>query len=213
MTEDEWQTCAEPEMMLAHLRRRERQPSARKFRLFCIACCRHSVAVMRYARNRHCLAVAERCAEGLAGDDERREVRRPLGAYAAAINAAGDDPMREASLVASDVAFYAAIAAEALGGEREPARRAEAAALCDLLRDVVGNPYREPRLDPAWLAGGVAVRLAEGIYEERAFDRVPVLADALEEAGCADEAILSHLRSPGPHVRGCWAVDLVLGKQ
>jgi hypothetical protein len=54
--------------------------------------------------------------------------------------------------------------------------------------------------------------LAQGIYEERAFDDLPVLADALEEAGCDQPDLLAHLRGPGPHVRGCWAVDLLLGK-
>jgi hypothetical protein len=59
----------------------------------------------------------------------------------------------------------------------------------------------------------MVVRLAQGIYEDRAFDRLPVLADALEEAGCDNAEILSHCRGPGPHVRGCWAVDLSLGKE
>src|SRR5262249_39772461 len=98
-------------------------------------------------------------------------------------------------------------------GGREGARRAEAAALARLLRDVVGNPFRPPRVDPAWLAAGVAVPLAEAIYDERAFDRLPILADALGDAGCSDAERLAHLRSRGPHVRGCWAVDLVLSKQ
>ena len=56
------------------------------------------------------------------------------------------------------------------------------------------------------------VQLAQSIYDDRAFDRLPILADALEEAGCTDAAILDHCRGPGPHVRGCWAVDLLLGK-
>jgi hypothetical protein len=213
MTEAEWLTCADPERMLAHLRRRKRRPSARKFRLFSVACCRHSAVMMKYKQNRRCAEVAERYADGLAGEEERRKAMWAAGTFAAAVNAAGDDPVREAARVAGDVPFYAANAAEARGGEREPARRAEAAALCELLRDVVGNPYRTPRIDPAWLAGGVAVGLARGIYEEGAFDRMPILADALEEAGCADADLLCHLRAQGPHVRGCWAIDLVLGKQ
>jgi len=56
-------------------------------------------------------------------------------------------------------------------------------------------------------------RIAEGIYQERAFDRLPILADALLDAGCEDEDLMHHCRSAGPHVRGCWAVDLVLGKE
>jgi hypothetical protein len=60
---------------------------------------------------------------------------------------------------------------------------------------------------------GAVVKLAESIYTERAFDRLPILADALEDAGCTDAAVLDHCRGPGPHVRGCWVVDLVLGKE
>jgi len=66
-------------------------------------------------------------------------------------------------------------------------------------------------LDPAWLTSTV-VSLAEGIYAERAFDRLPILADALQDAGCENTDVLDHCRGPGPHVRGCWVVDLVLGK-
>jgi hypothetical protein len=65
--------------------------------------------------------------------------------------------------------------------------------------------------EPAWCTPQ-ALALARTAYEERRFEDLPLLADALEEAGCTDEAILSHLRGPGPHVRGCWALDLVLGR-
>ena len=93
---------------------------------------------------------------------------------------------------------------------------AEQAAHAGLLRDLFGNPFRPPAaVDPAWLRwnGGTVPRLARSAYEERAFDRLPILADALEEAGCADPAILGHLRGPGPHARGCWAVDALLGRE
>jgi hypothetical protein len=83
---------------------------------------------------------------------------------------------------------------------------------CDLLRDIAGNPFRPVRFDPAWRSV-LAVGLATGIYDTHDFDRLPILADALEDAGCSDADLLAHLRSPGPHVRGCWAVDLVLGKE
>jgi hypothetical protein len=84
-----------------------------------------------------------------------------------------------------------------------------------LLRDCLGNPIRPlPLLAPAGhrLKDSTALQLAGKIYDHRAFDRLPVLADALEDAGCIDADLLGHLRSPRPHVRGCWAVDLVLGK-
>ncbi len=84
-----------------------------------------------------------------------------------------------------------------------------------LARDIFGNPFRPVVVDPAWLLrnGGLVRKLAQSAYDERALDRLPVLADALEEAGCTDADILSHCRSPGPHVRGCWVVDTLLGKQ
>ena len=82
------------------------------------------------------------------------------------------------------------------------------------LLDVVGNPFRPVSLSPSWLAwnDGAIGKMAQAIYDDRAFDRLPILADALEEAGCADREILDHCRSGGEHVRGCWVVDLLLGK-
>jgi hypothetical protein len=87
--------------------------------------------------------------------------------------------------------------------------------LTALLRCIFGNPFRPaPSLAPAVLAwnGGTVPKLAAAIYEERAFDRLPILADALEDAGCTDADILGHCRGGGEHVRDCWVVDLVLGK-
>ncbi len=68
--------------------------------------------------------------------------------------------------------------------------------------------------DAAWLAwnGGTVQKVAQSIYDERAFDRMPILADALEEAGCTNQDILGHCRQPREHVRGCWVVDLLLGE-
>jgi len=84
----------------------------------------------------------------------------------------------------------------------------------ELLRDLVGNPFRRVRLNLSWLAwnDGAIPKMAQSIYDARAFDRLPLLADALEDAGCDDADILSHCRTPGEHVRGCWVVDLLLGK-
>jgi hypothetical protein len=105
-------------------------------------------------------------------------------------------------------------------GERRPVteRQLEVKAirktLADLLRDVFGNPFRPATVAPPWLSwnGAAVPKVARAIYEEHTFDRLPVLADALEEAGCGDADILGHLRGPGPHARGCWVLDLVLGK-
>ncbi|MBY0456195.1 MAG: hypothetical protein K2V38_02540 [Gemmataceae bacterium] len=81
----------------------------------------------------------------------------------------------------------------------------------NLIRDVFGNPFRPVAFDPVWRTS-TAVALAQGIYDERAFDRMPILADALQDAGCDNDDILNHCRDANtPHVRGCWVVDLVLG--
>jgi hypothetical protein len=84
-----------------------------------------------------------------------------------------------------------------------------------LLREVVGNPFRSVSLDSTWRRwnDGCILKLAQTIYDERTFDRLPILADALEEAGGDNAEMLPHCRGAGPHVRGCWVVDLILGKE
>jgi hypothetical protein len=83
---------------------------------------------------------------------------------------------------------------------------------CPLLRDIFGNPLRPIAFDASSLSPTI-VQLAQTIYEARAFDRLHSLADSLEQAGCDNAVVLAHLRGPGPHVRGCWALDLILGKE
>jgi hypothetical protein len=85
----------------------------------------------------------------------------------------------------------------------------------DLLHDIFGNPFRHVTMNPEWLMwnDGTVRRIAEAIYNERTFDRMPILADALEDAGCSEPDILAHCRGEGPHVRGCWVVDAILGKK
>jgi hypothetical protein len=124
-------------------------------------------------------------------------------------------------LDAGSAAHYAAFAT-CCGDKRMPAERrfgpllaavnAEQVAQCGLLRDILGNPFRPlPHLEPAWLTPTV-VAIACRAYDTCDFAALPVLADALEDAGCDDEKMLSHCRGPGPHVRGCWVIDLLLGK-
>jgi hypothetical protein len=85
-------------------------------------------------------------------------------------------------------------------------------AQCDLIRDIFGNPFRPVTVESTWRTHNVTA-LAQGIYDDRAFERMPILADALEDAGCTNADILEHCRRPGEHCRGCWVVDLVLGKE
>jgi hypothetical protein len=87
---------------------------------------------------------------------------------------------------------------------------------CWLFRELFGPlPFRPVTIDPSWLVwqDGTVRNLAQAIYEDRAFDRLPILGDALEEAGCDNPDTLTHCRQPGPHVRGCWVVDMILGKE
>jgi hypothetical protein len=83
-----------------------------------------------------------------------------------------------------------------------------------ILQDILGNPFRPVTTKPAWLIwnDGTVVKIAQAIYDERAFNRMPILADALEDAGCDNDDIITHCRIEGPHVKGCWVVDLLLGK-
>ncbi len=85
--------------------------------------------------------------------------------------------------------------------------------LGDLLRDIFGNPFRPVVVDPSWRTSDV-LALADGMYESRDFSPMPILSDALQDAGCNSDDILTHCRDAnGVHVRGCWVVDLVLGKE
>jgi hypothetical protein len=83
------------------------------------------------------------------------------------------------------------------------------------VRCIFGNPFHHVAVNSTWLAwnDGTVRKIAQAIYEERAFDRMPILADALEDAGCDAADLLRHCREPGEHVRGCWVIDLLLGKE
>jgi hypothetical protein len=98
------------------------------------------------------------------------------------------------------------------GGASAAKLAREQASQCDLLRDIFGNPLHTRPLESNWQTSTVRL-LAQAIYTDRTFEHLPVLADALEDAGCTNTELLSHLRGGGEHVRGCWAVDLVLARQ
>jgi hypothetical protein len=114
------------------------------------------------------------------------------------------------AMTAADAAVRLAVAAT---GERqnEPARRAAGRAVAHAVRDLFGDPHRPPAFAPHWRTTA-ALGLARSAHADRAFDLLPILADALEEAGCDEPDVLAHCRTGGPHARGCWVVDLVLGR-
>jgi hypothetical protein len=101
------------------------------------------------------------------------------------------------------------------GRARTTAEMEERRHQCEILRCTFGNPFRPVTLDTALLRWkqGMGVQLAQAIYEERRFQDLPVLADALEDGGCTNTDLLSHFRGPGPHVLGCWGLDAVLKKE
>jgi hypothetical protein len=192
MTEREWLGSADSKPMLTWLKGRA---SDRKLRLFTVACMR-----MRWAARKGpkyvlaSLDTAEAMADGTGGP-------RP-----------GDPKL----LHLSKNAHYAAVCTAKWDDEIRGKGRVPRQTQAEMLRDLFGNPFRPaPRLPATLLAwnDGTVRKLAQSIYDERAYDRLPILADALEEAGCTNAAILGHCRSAGPHVRGCWVVDLILGKQ
>jgi hypothetical protein len=211
VAEGEWAGCADPTPMLTLL---QRISSNRKARLFA---CGLGRALWRYlvdGRSRRVVEVAERYADELATEGEllAAEVAANSAARGAASRAILWSASRHAWLAAGmTVVCIRQAATDYIS--RDWSERVMGQST-DLLRDVFGNPFRPVAVEPAWLTwnGGTVRQVAQAIYDDHAYDHLPVLADALEDAGCADQSILSHCRGEGPHVRGCWVVDLILGK-
>jgi hypothetical protein len=230
MTEAEWLACTDPRKMLEFL---WDKASERKLRLFAVACCRRIWHLLIDKRSREAVKVAERYAEGGATDEELEtasvaadtvwEVDRKRAAKEGKWDRRSRLPYYGASAAAYNVAIPlgwwgaapAFVAPDEIARETVPDSGAEGAAQCVLVWDIFGNPFRPVVLKPSWLAwnDGIVVKLTQAIYDERAFDRLPILADALEEAGCTNPDMLNHCRQPGEHVRGCWVVDAILGKK
>jgi hypothetical protein len=216
MTEAEWLACTDSAVMLHFLRGKA---SDRKLRLFACACCRQIWHLLGDPRSRNAVEVAEQYADRLVTRETLRTARtnagfivnelwEMAGAHDMMLGAIDDATTSAACFVAAPDARKAAKdTADAVEGIDFAAGMASAF----LLRDIFGNPFRSLRIDRHWLAPPVT-GLAQAIYEERRFCDLPVLADALEEAGCTNADLLNHCRQPGLHTRGCWPVDLILQK-
>jgi hypothetical protein len=229
MTEAEWLAATNPTPMLEFIGDRL---SNRKGRLFACACCHRishlipaRVAEWKGGAERYAeaLAISEKYADGLATIEEVREWHIGTGGDYACNAVAVANDLEDWQDALDTVAVWASAAMaedkesvlihwQEDSGPASPKQLAAQAVQCQILRDIFGNPFRPVSVDPSWLTSDV-VALAVGIYADRAFDRMPYLADALQDAGCDNEHILSHCRGEGPHVRGCWVVDLVLGKE
>jgi hypothetical protein len=234
-----WPSCTDPQAMLTFLRGAG-PVSDRKLRLFAVACCRRVWTHLSDRRNRRVIELAERHAddetagpelqaalqaveasgdipsfEGKTTDAELLSTVTAGGIRAAAalavVTSASHDPS-VAELLATVVANLA-MPSDPNSGV------ATRAAHADLIRDIFGVPFKSVSIDPSCRTQAV-VRLALAAYKNRTvsaghldLNRLALLADALEEAGCTAAEILAHLRGPGPHVRGCHIVDLLLTKE
>jgi hypothetical protein len=222
MTEEEWLQSSSSQEMLKQLPVR---PACRRLRLFCVACHRQHLDEFADPRERRAIDVAEWLADGQASEEDLRSTEAGLldfedetdhelgGATEFCLFVQSQILMpkigiEDAISCARVIAYQAAFGEGGFEGLDEELDFDQAVAL----RDIFGNPFRPVAVDPRWRTSD-AVGLARGIYEERAFDRLPLLADALMDAGCADEQVIGHCRSDGVHVRGCWVVDLVLGRE
>lgn len=226
MTEEEWletrnpgvllepRLPVDPNRMLKHasdryIATRKRRSGERKLRLFTCACCyRHWSLLSGDARA--AVSQAEEFAEGRLEKRELDALRR-----SANLPASGRDPNLLARWAIDKLALAGAYHAARMSEDLSRPVPDDLVALFEmaaLVREIFGNPFRSIKPDPEWRTSTV-VALARGLYENRDFSPMPLLADALQDAGCENEDILNHCRSAGPHVRGCWVVDLVLGKE
>lgn len=217
MTEPEWLDADDPQTMLEFL---HGKATSRKLRLFACACVRRVCPLVP----QEIVRASEEFADERVTSRDVGRLRKPAGVpflhpstfmhLSLAALLRRDFGFPDACEVAEAVARF--VGWECGGGRpvqytvHTDTVHAERKAQATLLRDIV-NPHRVLPTSVASKVAGIS-GLASSIYDEGAFDRLPVLADALEEAGCGDAALLEHLRTPGMHVRGCWAVDLLLGK-
>ena len=233
MTENMWLTCQNrPRNMFDRIQHRT---GPRKLQLVAVAACRFVEDYISNEVLRQGVEMLERYAEGFASEIEFLAARRAVDTFldkvyvdseefgVPAVVAAMDTDVRYGCRQA--VLHVGRREASAASWDRRPDHRTARNSLCDIIREIVGNPFRPYLVVPSWQGGGViqpdgrtvlftdAVKgIAEAIHVTGDFGRLPILADALDEAGVTDEALLAHCRDGGPHLRGCWALDVVRGR-
>lgn len=197
MTEAEWLEFADLFQKLDYLRP---CASERKLRLFAFACLRRVAVTRPSILDLNELNRIECFADSHSFDAEMHRLRLSLGIRNIMYLALKPKMSVFATIRTSD----AVLKALDYSGE-------ELGHLADYLREIFGNPFRPVEPDQKWFEGRIQ-NIGQTIYTERRFDAKPILADAFEEAGCSDAAILAHCREKREHVRGCWVLDLLLGK-
>lgn len=193
MGRSEWAYSSNVSRMLKFLRMSYRM-SDRKWRLFAIACCRRMNSPYESI-----LRLAERYADGIASDFELEN---------ACHGHTLPEVIRWAKRIDGSTLRAAAETAHSMAKSQEDPLREELAQ-SDLLRDIF-NPWATTPVDEPWMTPDLTA-LAKVIYQQHAFHRIHELAEAAKAAGCKDDELLRHFRSEGDHVRGCWAVDRLLG--
>ena len=217
MTEREWRTETFPDHLLDCV---GPAVSERKLHLFNVAClrllwscCDGDAGSELFAR---LMELEEQVADGRA---KPREIVRASQWLPWSFEVGDlERPIRRSKITARQTAinlisYYSHPERNALN--RTAARSVIAREQCHLLRDIVCPPFRTPSFTPDWRTwnDGTISRIARDAYESRDFSALPILADALQDAGCTDDDILSHCRQGDPHTRGCWVVDLILDKK
>jgi hypothetical protein len=205
--EAEWLTSTDPTPMLKFLRGKV---SDRKLRLFVAGCCyvdyRPSTVIPAYD-------VVQEFADGRTTLDDAPKHLLTLGST---------NELAWPKRPFQWAAIFISRCPTSEDADEEDEGYPMATKIPPIMRDVFGNPFRPVSLDPGWPQwnGGTVTKIAQAIYDERQLPsghldttRLAILADALEDAGCDQPDLLDHLRGPGPHVRGCWVVDLLLGKE
>lgn len=225
MTEAEWLACEKPTPMMDWLRTRG---SERQFYLAGVAAVRQVDHLLTGQRYRDLLLLIERYADGLVWKQDLERAQREAEASAfnefmELLRQGRSQSQAGKSTAASRAAAFAAMTNGAWQAGVSAMQEATSAGKrkeiwprqCAMLRDIFGNPFRP--LPPSALGSApsslTVQNLARVIYDGQIFEHLPILADALEEAGCHAPAVLEHCRGTGIHMRGCWVIDLVLGKK
>jgi hypothetical protein len=223
MDEQSWLVSSPPTRMLKHV---QGAASERKLRLLLCACCHLSWSTVPTVSDwKSVVRTVEDYCEGMKGPDDLARVKSSMWEHWHAesekrtlldsLRTHGSDlrPSQLANLVTSTTYPIHMLRKLAMSSAWHSATTLVGDDLALLLRDIFGNPFRPVTFDPAWRTD-TTTGLAAAMYEAREFANMPILADALEEAGCDHADILAHCRDEtATHVRGCWVVDLVLGKE
>jgi hypothetical protein len=231
MTEQEWLTCTDPQPMLDYV---AGKVSDRKLRLFAVACVRRVWHLIPDARSRDAVEGAELYADGRLNEEkffsvfwsaanalEKISGRSAIYAASAACGSArwrfADESHTQWE--PGEAFFDAQLTAKQVARAFHPDTDKQRTTQTTLVLDIFGNPFHPVIINPNWRVPAV-LALATTAYDNRILPagtlepaRLAVLADALEDAGCTDADILAHCRSGGEHVRGCWALDLVLARE